>query len=109
MKDFAKALIEEILILDENQKLIGNVVLVDPELGVERYQASFDLEDATYIIEKATEWEDQTNEDYRLATDGEVELFSDSRSEIADRLIELAMEHSLKPGYFVLYGEAEGE
>ncbi len=108
IESFALELIEETLILDQENRLIGNVVLIDPDSAIERYQASFDLDDEAYIVERATEWADQSEANYKMATDGEIELKSTSRREVAEKILTLAQKHGLKPGFFILFGEEEG-
>lgn len=111
--NFATRLLAECLFYDIEYGLVGNVSLVDPEAGREAYLASFMPDDGSFMIEEATEWEDEPvleeDEDvaYALATDSVVYGRFEVPEEAARQLLDLATEHDLLPSLTVLFEDEE--
>lgn len=110
---FARRLIAETLFYDEEYGALGNLSLVDPNAGRERYIASYLPEDGSFAIEEAVEWEDASDlevEDeigYVLAVDTEEYGAYETPEEAAEVLLQLARQHSLMPSITLLFEEDE--
>ncbi|WP_022836215.1 hypothetical protein [Salisaeta longa] len=110
---FTKHLLAETLLYDEEYGLAGAVSLVDAAGEKERYLASFMPDDGTFLIERATAWEDPVELDdpedvaYRLATDSTVESTHDLPEEAAHALLELAEAYDLMPSFTLLFEDDE--
>jgi len=85
--DFARRLLAEALIYDEETGALGNVSLVDLDSEQERFMATYDPATGKYVIEEAVVWEE------------------DSEREEDSSLLRLAAEHSLMPGFMLVYEE----
>lgn len=103
--EFARTLLAETLYFDDEHGSIGSVSLVDVDSGKEQYMASFDPESELWLIEKATEWDDEAVEGFMMATDGvTVGEFSDPL-DAAGSVLELAAETGLTPVFLPLFEE----
>jgi hypothetical protein len=102
---FARTLLAETLYYDDEHGSIGSVSLFDAETGQEHYMASYDPDSELWLLERATEWDDDPVEGLLMATDGEgIGEFNDPL-EIAASVIELASEHNLTPVFLPLFEE----
>ena len=105
---FARQLLAEALFYDEEYGALGNVSLIDQDSVRERFLASYDPERDTFLIEEAVEWEDLDADedgevDYALAVDGKEFGTYDTPEAAAEKLHELAREHSLAPSFMILF------
>ena len=105
LEDFTRRLLTETLFYDEEYGALGNLSLIDPDVGQERYVASYLPEDGSFVIEEATAWETDVNADeddaigYVLAVDSEEHGAYDTAEETADVLLELARAQKAIPIY----------
>lgn len=112
MDHFTRRLLAETLFYDEEYGALGSLSLIDVMSGKECFIASFMPEDGTFVIEKATEWEDgETDEKdeigYALAVDSEEFGTFKTPEAAAETLLGLAREHSLMPSITLLFEEDE--
>ena len=113
LEHFTRRLITETLFYDEEYGALGNLSLIDPEVGKERYVASYMPEDGTFVIEEATEWESDVVPDeedeigYALAVDSEEYAVYETAEEAAETLLTLARDHGLLPSITLLFEEDE--
>lgn len=111
LEHFTRRLLAETLFYDEEFGAIGSLSLVDVNAAKERYIASFMPDDASFIIEEATEWENEGGEDddigYVLAVDSKEYASYLTPEETADALLRLANQHSLMPSITLLFEEDE--
>lgn len=111
IEHFTRTLLAETLFYDEEYGAIGSVSLVDTNIEKERFIASFMPEDGSFVIEEATEWEDEaTDEDeigYALAVDSTEHAAFDTPEEAAEALLGLATQHNLTPSITLLFEEDE--
>ena len=112
LDDFTLRLIAETLFYDGEYEALGNLSLIDAELGRERFIASFAPEDGVFVIEEATEWEDyepgQADDiGYALAVDSREVSSYNSADDAAIALLTLAREHQLVPSITLLFEEDE--
>lgn len=111
--NFATRLLAECLFYDIEYGLVGSISLVDTETEREAYLASFMPDDGSFMIEEATEWEDNPvlDEDeevaYALAIDSVVHRRYEVPEEAARELLDLATEHELLPSLTVLFEDEE--
>ena len=112
LEDFTRRLLTETLFYDEEYGALGNLSLIDQEAGQERYVASYQPEDGSYIIEEATAWEteiDQEEEDdaigYALAITLEDHGEYDTPEEAVETLLLLAREEGLLPSITLLFDD----
>ena len=103
--DFARVLLAEALYFDDEHGSIGSVSLIDPSSGKELYMASYDPESESWLLEEATEWDDEPVEDLIMATDGNAIGEFDDPLEIANSVLELAAERGLTPVFLPLFEE----
>ena len=112
-ENFTLRLLTETLFYDTDYGLTGIVSLVNPRKRREQYLASYSPEDDAFLIEEATAWEsdveDEDEEDvaYALATEGDVHGTYDLPEEAAIELFKLAAEHGLLPSFTPYYEDAE--
>lgn len=113
LKNFTHRLIAESLFYDHETGAVGTLSLIDYDAKKERYLVSFMPEDGSYLIEEATEWEDEVELDedsdvaYALAIDS-AEYGSYEVPEVAAAaLLQLAEEHNLLPSFTLLFEEDE--
>ena len=109
LKNFTHRLIAELLFYDQETGAVGTLSLIDPETKRERYIVSFMPDSGDFLIEEATDWEDDVELDedidvaYALATDS-VEHGSYEIPEVAaGAFLNLASEHDLLPSFTLLY------
>ena len=113
LEEFTRRLLTETLFYDEEYGALGNLSLIDPEAGQERYVASYLPEDGSFVIEEATAWESEIDLDeedaigYALAIDSEEHGAYDTAEEAADVLLALAREEGLLPSITLLFEEDE--
>jgi hypothetical protein len=108
---FVRNLIVETLFYDEEYQAIGTISLVeggqDDTDGRERYVAAYVPEEGAFVIEEATEWEDDEDGDddigYALATDTDEYGSYDTPEEAATELLKLAKQHDLSPSVTLLF------
>jgi hypothetical protein len=67
--------------------------------------ASYDPESEAWVLEKATEWDDEPVEDLLMATDGESLGEFDDPTLIADAVLDLASRENLVPVFLPLFEE----
>ncbi|MFN3596647.1 MAG: hypothetical protein ACK41D_05185 [Rubricoccaceae bacterium] len=107
-EQFARHLLAEALLYDEEYGALGNVSLIDQESLRERFLASYDPERDTFLIEEAVEWEDIDADedgevDYALAVDGKEYGTFETPEETAEALLSLAQQHNLAPSFMILF------
>ncbi len=107
--EFAKRLLAEALMYDDETGTIGSVSLVDLSTEQERFMASFDPATGNYVIEEGVAWEEEAERDesipYAMAVQSvEYASFKTAR-EAAEELLRLAAEHGLMPSFMLLYEE----
>jgi len=113
LEHFARQLLAETLFYDEEYGALGNLSLIDPEMGRERYIASYLPDDGLFTIDEALDWEDgpAPGEDdeigYRLAIDSEEYGTYELPEEAAQVLLQLANEQGLLPSITLLFEEDE--
>lgn len=112
IEHFTRRLITESLFYDEEYGALGNLSLIDPAAGQERYVASYLPEEGLFAIEEATEWEDlDPGEDdeigYALAVDSEEYGTYETPEEAAEVLLQLARDQDLLPSITLLFEEDE--
>ena len=113
LDNFTHRLLAESLFYDLEYGLIGSVSLIDHDEEREMYIVSFMPDDGTYLIEKATAWEDvpelEDEEDvaYALATDSTVHGTYEIPEVAANEVLALAREHDLLPSMTVLFEDEE--
>lgn len=103
--EFARTLLAETLYFDDEHGSIGSVSLVDAASGQEQYMASFDPESELWLIEEATEWDDEAVEGLLMATDGVTRGEFEDPVDAAGRVLELAAEKGLTPIFLPLFEE----
>ena len=103
--DFARTLLAETLFFDDEHGSIGSVSLVDPSSGKELYIASYDPESELWLLEEATEWDDEPVEGLVMATDGNSVGEYDDPLAIAGSVLEIAAEQGLTPVFLPLFEE----
>jgi hypothetical protein len=109
---FIRRLIAETLFYDEEYGALGNLSLIDPNQRRERYVASFVPDLGQFLVEEATEWEEEDvdPEDdigYSLAVDSKEYGMYDEPEAAAEVLLKLATEHNLEPSITLLFEEDE--
>ncbi|MFQ5568969.1 MAG: hypothetical protein ACE5G0_04795 [Rhodothermales bacterium] len=110
---FTRRLITETLFYDEEYGALGNLSLIDLKAKQERYVASYLPEDGLFIIEEATEWEEEIDPDeedeigYALAIDSKEYGTYETPEEVADVLLQLANDQGLLPSITLLFEEDE--
>ena len=108
---FTRRLITETLFYDEEFGALGNLSLIDTQAGKERYVASYQPVDSTFVIEEATEWETdiETDEDdeigYMLAVEFDEYGAYETAEEAAEMLLTLARDQNLLPSITLLFEE----
>lgn len=104
---FAHALLSEVLFFDAEYHVIGSVSLIDFDALRERFIAAFDPDEDAFLIEEATDWEEEDDDDlgYRLATDGTIYGRYTTNEETATALLTLAGRHHLQPAFLPLFEE----
>lgn len=113
LENFTHRLLAESLFYDLEYGLVGSVSLIEVDEEREEYIASFMPDDGTYMIEKATAWEDtpvmEDEEDvaYALATESTVYGTYDIPEVAASTLLTLAQNHDLLPSVTVLFEDEE--
>ncbi len=112
LEQFARQLIAETLLYDDEYEALGNLSLIDFENRKERFLASYVPDENVFIIEEATEWEEDEpseGEDigYALAVDSAPHGSFNSAEEAADALFQLAQQHGLMPSVTLLFEEDE--
>ncbi len=111
IEHFTRTLLAETLFYDEEYGAIGSVSLVDTNIEKERFIASFMPEDGSFVIEEATEWEDEAADEdeigYALAVDSTEHAAFDTPEEAAEALLGLATQHNLMPSITLLFEEDE--
>lgn len=112
LERFTRRLIEEALFYDDEYGAIGNLSLIDPSARRERYLASYVPDDGTFVIEEATEWENEGPEEgdeigYSLAVDSKEHACFDTPEEAAETLLGLARDNGLLPSVTLLFEEDE--
>ncbi len=112
LEQFTRRLIAETLFYDDEYGAIGNLSLIDLTEGREKYLASFVPEDGNFIVEEATEWEDEEREEddeigYALAVDSTEHGCFDTIEQVSDALLTLAREQNLVPSVTLLFEEDE--
>ena len=110
LEDFTLRLLIESLFYDDEYDIIGQVSLVDSRETKERYIASYAPEKEFFLIEHATRWETETEEDndaigYALAVDADPYGTYNTAEETARVLLALYEEEELFPSITVLVGE----
>lgn len=106
---FTHILIAETLFYDEEYGALGHLSLIDAEARRERYLASFMPEDGSFVVEEATDWEEDyaPEEDeeigYALATDSDEYGHYDTPEDAAAAVLALAREHDLTPSFTLLF------
>jgi hypothetical protein len=104
---FARILTAEALFYDEEYGALGSLSLVDESARRERYLASFMPEDGTFVIEEATDWEEDSDDDaeigYALAIDSDEYGSYPNPEETAEAVLALAREHDLPPSFTLLF------
>jgi len=107
--DFARRLLAEALIYDEETGALGNVSLVDLDSEQERFMATYDPATGKYVIEEAVVWEEDSEREedssYAMAVQAIEYASFKSPHEAAEELLRLAAEHSLMPGFMLVYEE----
>lgn len=115
LEDFAKSIIAQSLFCASEVGVWNSVGLIDPTSYRERYVATLEPSEETYLIEEATAWETRTDtpgEDaigYTLATDFEEHGVYESGEEAAAALIALARAEGLEPAIMLVYDFPEAE
>lgn len=113
LENFTYRLLSESLFYDLEYGLVGSVSLIDTESERELYIASFMPNDGTYMVEKATAWEDppplEDEEDvaYALATESTVYGTYEVPEVAAETVLSLARENDLLPSVTVLFEDEE--
>lgn len=115
LESFVRNLIVETLFYDEEYQAIGTISLVeagekDEADGRERYVAAYVPEEGAFVIEEATEWEDDDDDDdigYALATDTDEHGSYDTPEEAAAELLSLAKQYGLAPSVTLLFEDDE--
>jgi hypothetical protein len=113
LEHFTRRLITETLFYDEAYGALGNLSLIDPEAGRERYVASYLPEDGTFSIEEATAWETEIDSDeddaigYALAVELEEYGAYETAEEATEVLLNLARDQGLLPSVTLLFEEDE--
>lgn len=103
---FARHLLAEALFYDEEYGAVGTVSLVDPDAEREHYIAFFFPEEGAFVIEEATTWEEERDDDevgYALATGSGEHGRYGLPEKAAEALLELAQEHGLLPSLALLF------
>jgi hypothetical protein len=113
LENFVQRLIAETLFYDGDYGLVGSLSLIDVEANKELYIASFMPDDGTFLIEEATDWEDDPElEDdadvaYRLAIESREHGTYEIPEVASGALLALAREHDLLPSFAVLFEDEE--
>ena len=109
LERFAKNLIAQSLFCATDVGVWSSVGLIDPVRHRERYVATMEPSEETYLIEEAIEWEPWTDTPendaigYKLASDfGEHGIY-DSEEEVAEVLLALARAEGLEPAIMLVY------
>ena len=104
---FAHTLLSEVLFFDAEYHVIGSVSLIDADAQRERFIAAFDPDEEVFLIEEATDWEEEDDDDlgYRLAADGTIHRRYATSAETATALLALADLHNLQPVFLPLFEE----
>jgi len=111
LDDFTRRLIAESLFYDEEYGALGNLSLIDLEAAKERYIASYAPEEGVYLVEEATEWEDDYTPDenddigYALAVDSKELGTFNTPEEVAEALLGLARSQGLFPSITLLFDD----
>jgi hypothetical protein len=109
---FALKLLADALFYDPEQGTLGHLSLIDPATETERFLASFDADNAVYVIEEATDWEPELPSDdaglrYRFAVDATLFDTYATVADAAQTLLTLARTHHLEPSFLLLYEDEE--
>ena len=107
--DFAQRILAATLFYDEEYGALGHLSLVDERKARERFIASFLPEEDTYIIERATRWDEAESLDgvgYALATVAATHGTYDTAEAAAAMLLKLARRHGLVPSFALLFEES---
>jgi hypothetical protein len=113
LEHFTRRLIGETLFYDEEFGALGNLSLIDPKAGKERYVASYLPEEGTFVIEEATAWETDVVADeedeigYTLAVETEEYETYETADEAAVVLLNLARDQGLLPSITLLFEDDE--
>ncbi len=113
LKNFTHRLIAESLFYDYETGAVGTLSLIDYDARKERYLISFLPEEGHFLIEEATDWEDDVELDddsdvaYALAIDSTGHSSYDVPEVAAAALLQLAEEHNLLPSFTLLFEEDE--
>lgn len=108
-ENFTLRLLTETLFYDTEYGIVGVLSLVDPRQEREQYLASYSPEEDAFLIEEATDWEDETDLDeeedvaYALAIDSVVHGTYDLPEEAAIELLTLAAQDGLLPSFTPYY------
>ena len=108
-ENFTLRLLTETLFYDTEYGIVGVLSLVDPEERREQYLASYSPEDDAFLIEEATDWEDNIESDeeeevaYALAIDSVDHGTYDLPEEAAIELLTLAAQKGLLPSFTPYY------
>jgi hypothetical protein len=111
-ESFMRRLIGETLFYDEEYGALGNLSLIDADTRREKYVASFVPDLGQFLVEEATEWEEDTPDadddiGYALAVDSKEVGLYDLPEEAAEVLLKLATEQNLMPSITLLFEEDE--
>jgi len=113
LTNFTHRLLAETLFYDQEYGLIGSLSLVDVDARREQYIASFMPDDGSFLIEKATAWEDlpemedEADVAYALAVDSVEHGTYEVPEVAAESLLDLARTHNLLPSVTVLFEDEE--
>lgn len=111
LDDFTLRLIAEVFFYDEDYEALGNLSLIDPVAAKEQYIATYSPEDAVYVIEEATKWDEADAEDdgldYALAIDSVEHGVYNTAEEAALVMLNLARKHALTPSITLLFPDED--
>ena len=113
IKLFSERLVSEVLFYDEEYGAIGNLSLINTDQEKEKYIAFYSPAERAFVIEEATEWEDDVDNDdesyvgYHFATDSKTYLSSLDLEEITKTLMRLATDESLYPSISLSFEDDE--
>jgi len=103
--NFARCLLAEVLFYDAEYGVSGNLSLIDTRKAQERFVASYLVEESQYIIERATQWTEDKELGFALATEAETHGMYSIAEDAAAELLNLARRHSLAPSLALLFEE----
>ena len=115
LEQFAKSLIAQSMFCATDVGVWSIVGLIDPASHRERYVATLEPSEETYLIEEATAWEPRTDTPetdaigYAMATDFEEHGVYDSGEEAAEVLLALARAENLEPAIMLVYDFSDVE